>query len=270
MKILFFGDIVGRVGRSGVKKILPELKEKYQPDIVIANGENLAHGVGITPKTVQEMIDAGIDIFTSGNHIWDKPNGEEILQDSDTKVIRPLNYGDSKSGVGFKELDVKGEKLLLINLQGEVYIKDDLDNPFNSLDKFLAGHPPKDYDAIFIDFHAEATSEKVAMGWHADGRASAVVGTHTHIPTADARILPKGTAYITDVGMAGLRDGVIGVEREGILKRFLSTSELLEEGGGGFFSYSDEGECDISALIIEIGEQRKAKSIELLQYTVET
>lgn len=267
MKILFFGDIVGRVGRTGVKKILPELKKQYQPDIVIANGENLAHGVGITPKTAHEMAETGIDLFTSGNHIWDKPNGEELLQTPDPIVIRPLNYGQRKSGVGYKEMDIDGQKLLIINLQGEVFIEDELDNPFIALDQFLLAHAPKNYDAIFIDFHAEATSEKVAMGWHADGRASAVVGTHTHVPTADARILSKGTAYITDAGMCGLRDGVIGVEREGILERFKQTGEFLDEKGGGYFAYSDEGMCDINAVLIETGPKRRAKSIDLIQRT---
>lgn len=268
MKILFFGDIVGRVGRVGIKKILPELKEKYQPDIVIANAENLAHGVGITPKTIQEMLDAGIDLFTSGNHIWDKPTGEELLQAKDPIIIRPYNYADRKSGIGFKEIDINEKKLLIINLQGQVFINEELDNPFHALDKLLSQHPPKNYDAIFIDFHAEATSEKIALGWHADGRASAVVGTHTHIPTADARILPEGTAYITDVGMTGLRDGVIGVEKDGIIKRFLNTGEFLEEGGG-YFSFADEGECTINAILIDIGEKRRAKTIKLLQFNVD-
>lgn len=264
MKILFFGDIVGRVGRSGVKQILPQLKEKYQPDIIIANGENLAHGVGITPKTVQEMLDAGIDIFTSGNHVWDKPNGEEILQADDPAVIRPLNYGDRKSGIGYKEIVVGEKKLLAINLQGQVFMADETDNPFIAIDKFFSSHAPKNYDAIFIDFHAEATSEKVAMGWHVDGRASVLAGTHTHIPTADAKILPDGTAYISDVGMTGASDSVIGVNKEGVLSRF------KEDANGNHFEYAEEGKCGINAIFVEIGEQRKAKNIKLLQFNLET
>jgi len=263
MKILFFGDIVGRIGRSGIKQILPQFKEKYHPDIIIGNVENLAHGVGITPKTLEEMAEAGIDFFTSGNHVWDKPTGEELLQAADPIVIRPLNYGDRKSGQGFKEIDIIGKKLLVLNLQGQVFMKDEVDNPFVALDEFFTSHPPKNYDAIFIDFHAEATSEKVAMGWHADGRASVIVGTHTHIPTADARILPHGTAYISDVGMTGATDSVIGVDKEGIIKRFLNQD-------GGHFEYPETGECDVNAILVEIGENRQAQSIKLIQERIKT
>ncbi len=263
MRIVFFGDIVGRVGREGVKKIIPEMKKEWQPDIIIANAENLAHGTGITPKVIDEMRRAGINLFTSGNHVWDKPLGEELLQDKDPIVLRPANFGSRKSGIGYKVVDVAGKKLLVINLQGTVWMKDEVDNPFTTLDAILSEHAPKLFDAIFIDFHAEATSEKVALGWHADGRASAVVGTHTHVPTADGRILPGGTAYLTDVGMSGALDSVIGVEREPILKRFLG----LE---GGRFQYAEEGEAVVRAVLFDIGTDRKANSITTKQWTVTT
>ncbi len=261
MKILFFGDIVGKVGRRGVAKILPTWKETYQPDVVIANAENLAHGAGITKSTIDEMVAAGVDFFTSGNHIWDKQVGDELLDAINPLVIRPLNFS-RKSGVGMRELDIDGKKLLVVNIQAQVFMRDEVENPFHAMDSFLAKHPPKNYDAIFVDFHGEATSEKVSMGWHLDGRASVLVGTHTHIPTADARILPDGTAYITDVGMNGLRDSVIGVTKESVLKRFV-------KGEKSRFEYPDEGACDINAVLVEIGEKRKAVSIELLQTTVE-
>lgn len=262
MKILFFGDIVGKVGRAGVKKILPDLIKKHKPDVIIANAENLAHGTGITPKTVNELVQAGVHFFTSGNHVWDKPTGEELLQDFNPIVLRPYNYGGTKSGKGVKELSVGDEKLLVINLQGQVFMKDEVSNPFMALDEILKEHPPKNYQAILVDFHAEATSEKVAMGWFADGKVSAVVGTHTHVPTADARILPEGTAFITDVGMTGANDSVIGVEKENILKQFLTGEKKRKE-------YAEEGTCFLNAILIETKEG-KATSIEQIQELVET
>ncbi len=263
MRIVFFGDIVGRVGREGVKRVIPMVKQEWKPDVILANAENLAHGTGITPKVIQEMRQAGIHFFTSGNHVWDKPLGEEVLQDPDPIVIRPANFGKRKSGQGWKVLTIADKKLLVVNLQGTVWMKDEVDNPFRALDLILDQHSPKMYEAIFVDVHAEATSEKVALGWYADGRASVVVGTHTHVPTADARILPGGTAYLTDVGMSGARDSVIGAEKDPIIKRFLG-----EEGGR--FHYAEEGVADVNAMMVEIGADRKATAIETKHWTVET
>lgn len=262
MKILFFGDIVGRVGRNGIKKQLKAIVKKHQPDIIIANAENLAHGTGVTPKTIHEMQEAGIDYFTSGNHIWNKPIGEELLQEKKPKVLRPANY-ENKSGTGVLEIEHNGNKLLLINLQGQVFMNEEVSNPFHKIDEILKKKPLIKYDAIFVDFHAEATSEKKALGWFLDGRVSAVVGTHTHIPTADAQILPKGTAYITDVGMTGPERSVLGVEIEPVLGRF------LEENKKGF-SYAEEGTCQINAVVIETGKNKLAQSIEFIQFTTET
>lgn len=263
MKVLYFGDVVGRVGRVGIRKLLPKLKEEHQPDLIVANAENLAHGIGITPKTVQELLEAGVQIFTSGNHVWDKPLGEEILQSPDPVVVRPYNYGKRKSGVGYRELTVAGQKVLVINLQGQIWMKDEVDNPFKALDEILTSHAPKNYAAILVDHHAEATSEKVALGWYADGRVSLVVGTHTHVPTADARILPQGTAYITDIGMTGARNSVIGVQKEAIIKKFLGEPAGRKE-------YDETGTCDVNVVLADIGPDRKALSIKHLQYTVET
>jgi len=261
MKILFFGDIVGKIGRRGVAKILPEWKELHQPDVVIANAENLAHGAGITKSTIEEMQTAGIDFFTSGNHVWDKHIGDELLNAFNPIIIRPANF-NNKAGIGLRELEINEKKLLIINIQAQVFMHDEVENPFHTMDTLLSEYAPKNYDAIFVDFHGEATSEKVSMGWHLDGRVSVLVGTHTHIPTADARILPDGTAYITDVGLNGARNSVIGVEKETVLNRFTKGEKTR-------FEYAEKGLCDINAVLVEVGENRKAKSIELLQTTVE-
>jgi len=261
MKLLVFGDVVGKVGRHGVRKILTKFRAEYQPDFVLANAENLAHGTGITPKTIAELTEAGVDFFTSGNHVWDKQSGEELLQAPNPLVLRPYNYGPAKSGKGVAERTAGGKKLLIINLQAQVFMKDEVSNPFHALDEILTQYPAQNYDAIFVDFHGEATSEKVAFGYHCAGRVSAIVGTHTHVPTADARILEGGTAYITDLGMTGARDSVIGVEKSSVLPRFL-------KGEKSRFVYAEEGDCDVNAVLIEIGENRIATSIKLLQTTI--
>ncbi|MBI4122042.1 MAG: YmdB family metallophosphoesterase [Parcubacteria group bacterium] len=263
MKILFFGDVVGRVGRLGVRQVIPQIKAEHAPDIIIANAENLAHGTGITPKVLDEMRSGGVDFFTSGNHVWDKPVGEECLQAKEPIVIRPANFGRRRSGQGYRILTVGEAKLLVINLQGQVWMKDEVDNPFLTLDAILAEHAPHNFNAIFIDVHGEATSEKIALAHYADGRVTAVVGTHTHVPTADARILPGGTALLTDVGMTGARDSIIGVQKEPVIQRFLGQK-------GQRFEYAEEGACDVNAVLIETGEGRRATSIRLLQWTVET
>lgn len=262
MKILYFGDIVGKVGRNGVKAVLPKLLEEHSPDFVIANAENLAHGAGITKKSIDEMLEAGIDFFTSGNHIWDKPIGQEILADPEGKVLRPANYEMSRPGRGVQEIDVNGKKLLVINLQGQVFMKHEVENPFKKINELFLQYAPKNYDAIFIDFHAETTSEKTALGWHVDGRASCIVGSHTHVPTADAKILIDGTAYITDVGMNGPHKSIIGVEVDSVLPRFTSDEKSK-------FTYPEKGLCDINAILVEIGAGRKAESIKLIQTQVE-
>lgn len=258
MKILYFGDVVGKVGRAGVRAILPQWIKEYQPDLIIANAENVAHGAGITPKTVHELQQAGVQFFTSGNHVWDKPNGEELLQESKPVVIRPENYGSRRSGKGIAELEIGGKKVLIINLQGQVFMKEEVDNPFLAANHILASYPPHKYAAIFVDFHAETTSEKVALGWHLDGRVSCVVGSHTHVPTADARILPDGTAYISDVGMVGPKDSVIGVDKDVIVKRFVTGEKIG-------FRYAEEGVCMINAVLLETGEDYKAVNFTQLQ-----
>ncbi|MFZ6035642.1 MAG: TIGR00282 family metallophosphoesterase [Patescibacteria group bacterium] len=258
LSILFFGDIVGKPGRRAVAGVLPDLKKEYQPDLVIANGENLAHGVGVTRKTLDEMRGAGIDFFTSGNHIWSKPEVYEIFKDPDYPLIRPANYGADVPGAGFREITLGQHSLLVVNLHGQVFIPEELSNPFDALDDILR-QQSREYTGIIVDFHAEATSEKVAFGWHADGRVAAVLGTHTHIPTADERILPGGTAYITDVGMAGLLNSVIGVNTDVILNNFRGKESRAHD-------IADHGDCVVNAAVIRIDPTTHAAiTIERIQ-----
>jgi len=220
ISILFIGDIVGRPGRKTVYQFLPLLYERYKLDCVIANGENAAGGLGITPKIADELFKNGIDVITSGNHIWRKKEIFPYLDTTD-KILRPANYPPSAPGKGYTLLTLPQKiKLAVINLEGRVFMKS-LDCPFRTVEaliKEILSFTPN----IIVDFHAEATSEKMAMGWFLDGKVSAVLGTHTHVQTADETILPRGTAYITDVGMTGPLESVIGMEREIALKGFLT------------------------------------------------
>jgi len=232
---LFIGDIIGRPGRQALKKKLPVLVEKYAPAFVAANAENAAGGAGITEEIGRELL-ALVDVLTSGNHVWDKKEGISYL-DREPRLLRPANYPPRNPGKGAYVLEGKeGWKAAILNLQGRVFMEP-LDCPFRAADeeveKLRAVTP-----LIIVDFHAEATSEKQALGWYLDGRVSAVIGTHTHVPTADERILPGGTAYITDVGMVGGRDSVIGIQREQALARFLTArpQRFEPEKSGIFFS----------------------------------
>lgn len=265
IKILFFGDVVGKIGRHGLKKILPTLKKKYKPDLVIANGENLAHGLGVTKKILIEIKGAGVDFLTSGNHIWKKKEIEEIFKDPEWQdfVIRPANWPEGVPGEGAKLLKVGKFFVLVINLMGRVFIGQDLDCPFRKLDEILAQYKGKKINAILVDIHGEATSEKVAMGWYADGRVSAVLGTHTHVGTADAKILPQGTAHITDAGMVGAKDSVIGMRKEQPLAGFLT--QLPQA-----FEPPEKGEVIINAVYLEIDPKtKKAKKIQRVDLETE-
>lgn len=228
MTILFFGDVVGRPGREAIRKILPELRSRHNPDLVIANAENLAHGKGVTMHTINSLFDAGVDFATSGNHVYDKVNeAKEVFEKLEEKIIRPVNLPDDLPGKGYQLLLIKNQPVLIANLNGQVFMEKQFDfgpisNPFEKLNQILASRDAENAKIKILDFHAEATSEKKAMGFWADGRVSAVLGTHTHIATADAQILPQGTGYQTDVGMVGAALSVIGVKRQGALKRFLA------------------------------------------------
>jgi metallophosphoesterase (TIGR00282 family) len=215
MKILAIGDIIGNPGRQTIQRLLPQIRQDYSIDMVIANGENVAGGFGLTSNTAKELFNAGVDVLTSGNHIWAQ---KEILPylDSDMPILRPLNYPPGVIGRGY----VLHKKVLVVNLIGRTFIGN-FDCPFRAMDKLLSElkDRPK---IIVVDFHAEATSEKVAMGYYLDGRVSAVVGTHIHVGTIDASVLPNGAAYVTDIGMTGPMHSVIGDDIEDVLKRFLT------------------------------------------------
>ena len=233
MRILFIGDIFGRPGRTIVRERLPGIVSSKKIDLVIANAENAAAGFGITPPIVEELLGLGIEVLTTGNHIWDKKEIIDFFQRAESntdgiarRVLRPANYPQGTPGVGlFEGVSRSGTSFAVINLQGRVFMVDN-DDPFRTADRLLEQIKAK---VILVDLHAEASSEKIAMGWYLDGRVTAVVGTHTHVPTADERVLPKGTAYQTDVGMTGPYDSVIGVQKEQILHRFLTNMPIRFE-----------------------------------------
>jgi 2',3'-cyclic-nucleotide 2'-phosphodiesterase len=236
LNILFIGDIFGRPGRTIVKERLPELVKQYAIDLVIANCENAASGFGITPALAEELFDLGIDVMTTGNHVWDKREIVEYFQMADgnphspaRRLLRPANFPETMPGWGVYEGQKNGVGYAVLNLQGRVFMSQS-DDPFRFADRLLAQIKSK---IVFIDFHAEATSEKIAFGWYLDGRATAVVGTHTHIPTADEIIRPQGTAYITDVGMTGPYESVIGVKKELVVEKFLSGMPTRFEAASG-------------------------------------
>jgi len=211
VKLLFVGDVVGGIGRRTLASLLPGIRDAHQPDFVVVNGENSAGGVGITQKTARELLEMGADAITLGNHTYRHREVYELL-DREERIVRPANYPKGSPGRGHTVVERDGIKLGVVNLLGMIFL-DAARSPFSAADAALAELGDR-ADAVLVDMHCEATSEKVAMGWYLDGRVTAVVGTHTHVPTNDARVLPGGTAYITDVGMTGARGGVIGMKKE--------------------------------------------------------
>lgn len=263
MRILFIADIVGKIGRKAIQQVLPELKAELKLDLVIANAENIAHGVGITGKTLKEIQEAGVDFFTSGNHTFDKPEVVELLNDPNPILIRPANMEDNLAGQGYKIFEVGSRKIMVINLIGQVFVAGEYTNPFKKLDEILDATKDQDLSAIFLDFHAEVTSEKRAMAYHADGRISAMVGTHTHAPTADAHIMPGGMAYVTDVGMVGARDSVLGRAKDSILLDFINETKTRK-------NLPEEGLVDVNAVVVDVDPNtKKATTIERVDRTVE-
>jgi 2',3'-cyclic-nucleotide 2'-phosphodiesterase len=226
VKLLFVGDVVGGIGRRTLAEVLPGLRDRHRPDFVVVNGENAAGGLGITRKTARELFDQGVDAITLGNHAYRHREVYGYL-DQEPRIVRPANFPKGSPGRGHTVVEANGMRLGVVNLSGLVFLEA-VRSPFAEVDALLAELRDKS-DAVLVDMHAEATSEKVAMGWHVDGRVLACVGTHTHIPTADARVLPGGTAYVTDVGMTGPRGGVIGVKREQALERFLTLTQVRFE-----------------------------------------
>lgn len=261
MKILFIGDIVAKPGRKAVGEILPKLIKEKDIDLTIANVENLSHGKGITKETIEEIRSYGVNIMTSGNHIWYREEAKEIL-DSDPSIIRPANYPSDLSGFGFTIAKVEKDKVLVINLLGRQWLDQPVEDAFRSVDAILADQSKTRFASIIVDFHAEATSEKMAMGWYLDGRVTATIGTHTHVPTADAFIMPKGSAYITDVGMTGATHSVLGVESDIIIR----THKFPDPQR---FEWVENGPAAFRSVLIETGRALAAKSIIRLDQELE-
>jgi 2',3'-cyclic-nucleotide 2'-phosphodiesterase len=259
MRLLFIGDVVGKPGREGLSAAMPELRAKQHPDLVVVNGENAGGGVGITDATAKEIFEAGADLITLGNHTYRHRDVYPLL-DSDRRLVRPANFPAGNPGRGHTIVEAAGMRVCVINLSGQMHMRVER-NPFTAIDELLdslAGAA----DAFVVDFHAELTSEKVAMGWHLDSRVAAVLGTHTHVPTSDARVLPGGTAHITDVGMTGSRAGVIGVRREQALRAFMTQMPVR-------FDTADE-DVWLMGVAVEIGDNGLARGIEQILLPVTT
>ncbi len=232
MRILMIGDVVGRPGRRAVHEFVPTLRSELGLDLVTANGENSAAGFGITQGTAQEMLDSGVDVITTGNHVWDQKEAIPML-DGDTPVLRPLNYPAATPGRGA----VMANGVLVVSAQGRTFMPVQIDDPFQAMTSLIEDLPEKPR-AIVIDFHAEATSEKAALAWHMDGKVSAIVGTHTHVATADQRVFPSGTAFVSDLGMCGVRDSIIGDEVGPVLRRFLTGIPVRLTVGDGIAQFN--------------------------------
>ncbi|OGI40484.1 MAG: metallophosphoesterase [Candidatus Muproteobacteria bacterium RBG_16_62_13] len=254
MKILVIGDVMGGPGRRVLCATLPVLRERHQPDLVIANAENIAGGAGITPATAQELLDAGVDVLTNGNHAWDKSEVIDYIA-REPRLLRPHNYPEDAPGSGwFIVTTTRGQRVGVLNLLGTVFMHPHLACPFRTADRVLAGKPD-DVKTVIVDFHAEVTSEKTTLGFYLDGRVSAVVGTHTHVATADERILPKGTAYQTDIGMTGCCGSVIGLDVDKAIARFVKKLPAPYDLA--------EGPASLCGALIDVDDQSGlARSIE--------
>jgi hypothetical protein len=251
MRLLFIGDVVGKPGREGLAAAMPDLRAERMPDLVVVNGENAAGGVGITEGTAAQIFEMGAGVITLGNHSYRHRDVYPYL-DSETRIVRPTNFPKQNPGRGHTIVEAAGMRVAVINLSGQMHLQVER-NPFAAIDELLeslAGAA----DAIVVDFHAELTSEKVAMGWHLDGRVAAVLGTHTHVPTTDFRVLPGGTAHISDVGMTGSRAGVIGVKREQALRAFKTQMPVRFDG-------ADE-DIWVMGVAVEIGDDGLARGID--------
>lgn len=255
MKILYIGDIVAKIGRRAVSQVLPKLIEEKQIDFVIAQAENMSTGNGISKKALKEMQEAGVDFFSGGNHSFRNPEGVELMQDAKNNIIRPANYPDDTPGRGWQIAETPFGKILVINLMGQTFNGPELKNPLAMVDEILKENEGEKLAATIVDFHGDLSSEKVAIGFYLDGRVSAVVGSHTHVPTADARILPNGTAHISDVGMTGPIDSVLGVKKEIIIDRWLEKPKVR-------FEWPKTGTVRFSAVLVDTKDHASAKKIE--------
>lgn len=262
MNILFLGDIVGAPGRLAIKKALPGLKKKYEIDLCFANADNITHGIGATREKVEEVISYGVDFLTNGDHVYRFKEFYKDLDDKNLPVLRPANYPDASPGRGFEVIDLgKLGQVLLINLMGQVFLRDNVDSPFKKIDEILSQFQDIHFSAKIIDFHGEATSEKKALGYYLDGKVSLIVGTHTHIPTADAQILPRGTGYITDLGMVGTKNSILGENIASVLEHYqLKTPHR--------YTLAEEGEMALNGLFAAISEKGQTKKIKLVNLEI--
>ena len=258
MNLLFLGDVIGRPGRRAIQKFVPELREEFAIDVVVANGENLAGGAGLTKETAEEVFDAGVDVLTGGNHLFDKRESLDYIA-GHKRVVRPANYPPGTPGLTLARMNAPGGTVAVGCVLGRVFMRP-LDDPFRAVDALVEQAEGARF--LVIDIHAETTSEKMAMGWHLDGRASMVVGTHTHIPTADERILPRGVAYITDVGMTGSYDSIIGMEKKSVLAHFLTGMHHRFKPA--------QGDVRLLGVLAEMDEETgKSKSIRRIERRLE-
>lgn len=262
MKILYIGDIVAKIGRRAVSQVLPNLISENQIDFVIAQAENMSTGNGITKKAFKEMRDAGVDFFTGGNHSFKKTEGLELMEDPKNKIIRPANYPEDTPGRGWQIAETPFGNVLVINVLGQTFNGPDLKHPITTIDEILEENSGEKLAATIVDFHGDLTSEKVAIGFYLDGKVSAVVGSHTHVSTADARVLPKGTAHITDVGMTGPIDSVLGVKKDIIINRWLKDDNSR-------FDWPKTGTVQFSSVLVDVDQSGLAKSIKQILINTE-
>ncbi len=257
LKIIFLGDVVGRLGRKAIKKEIRSLKKQYQPDLIIANTENIAHGKGVSEKTLNELQSSGVNFFTGGDHSFDAISQIETCYNGQFPIIRPANYSKKVPGKGFDIISTKKGDVLIINLIGRVFMKMDYNCPFDAVDNILANFAKQKLSAIIVDIHAEASSEKIALKHYVNNRVSVIVGTHTHVQTADQEI-SKGTASITDLGMCGFKEGCLGLEKNSIIKTFCDQIKRQPK-------LPEKGKAVISGVYVEIDPKNKrAKKIELI------
>lgn len=252
MRILFIGDIVGKIGRKTIAEYLPKIKQSHRPTITIVNAENAAHGKGLTEKIYKQLLRDGVDFITMGNHTYGQREIYDFIDEA-KRMVRPANFPSEAPGVGMRFIQINDIKLAIINLQGRSFMPV-IDDPFKKADE-LINEAKQQTPYIFVDFHAETTSEKNAMGWYLDGRVSAVVGTHTHIQTADERILPQGTGYITDVGMTGFYDGILGINKTEVIERFITSLPQRHV-------VPDDGRSVLSGVLIDLDREGKTSHIE--------
>lgn len=255
LNVLFLGDVVGAPGRDAIKKALPALRKKHDVHLCIANADNITHGIGSTRDKLEELLRYGVDFFTNGDHVFRFKNFGKDLDDKNFPAIRPANYPDQAPGRGYELVDLSSHgQVLIINLMGQVFMRDTLDSPFEKVEKILEQHADMTLAATVVDLHAEATSEKIALARYLDGRVSCIVGTHTHVPTADAMILPKGTAYVTDLGMVGVRDSILGENTEAVIDHYLNKTPHR-------YQLEESGDVLLCGVLVAIGKNGVAKKI---------